>query len=142
MCGELGVRLDDKTLLGAKPLILRTRLACAHDRASNPALNAAFETLPGTSFTVNGAPIPHNSALTSVSAELWLNPKLVAHHQIRWRSRPRLADLRRHRHATMYVVSETHEVALGCRKSYVAVPDESTSTTDFHAGRRCRAHQL
>jgi uncharacterized protein with beta-barrel porin domain len=71
---ELGARFDDPTLLGAMPLILRARLAWAHDWASNPALNASFESLPGTGFTVNGAPIPHDSALTSAGAELFFTP--------------------------------------------------------------------
>jgi uncharacterized protein with beta-barrel porin domain len=39
---------------------------------SNPALNASFESLPGSSFTVDGAPLPHDSALTSAGAELFL----------------------------------------------------------------------
>jgi uncharacterized protein with beta-barrel porin domain len=56
------------------PLILRGRVAWAHDWVSNPALNASFESLPGTSFTVFGAPIPHDSALTSVSAQLFFRP--------------------------------------------------------------------
>ncbi len=68
---ELGARFDDPTLLGAMPLVLRGRLAWAHDWVSNPALNAAFQTLPGASFTVNGAPIPHDSALASAGVELW-----------------------------------------------------------------------
>jgi uncharacterized protein with beta-barrel porin domain len=57
------------------PLILRGRVAWAHDLVSNPALSAAFETLSGANFTVNGAPIPHNSALTSAGAELFLTPR-------------------------------------------------------------------
>jgi hypothetical protein len=52
-----------RALLGAMPIILRARLARAHDWESNPALNAAFEALPGLSFTVNGAAIPHDAAL-------------------------------------------------------------------------------
>jgi uncharacterized protein with beta-barrel porin domain len=72
---ELGARFDDPTLLGNMPLILRAKLAWAHDWVSNPAaLNAAFESLPGTGFTVNGAPIPQNSALTSAGAELFFTP--------------------------------------------------------------------
>jgi hypothetical protein len=68
---ELGARIDDSTLLGNMPLILRGNLAWAHDWVSNPTLNASFESLPGTSFTVFGAPIPHDSALTGVSAQLF-----------------------------------------------------------------------
>ena len=50
------------------PLILRGRLAWAHDWVDNPALNAIFQALPGASFVVNGAPIPTDSALASVGA--------------------------------------------------------------------------
>ncbi len=71
---ELGARFDDPTLLGTMPLILRARLAWAHDWVSNPALGATFQSLPGASFTVNGAPIPQNSALTSAGAELHMTP--------------------------------------------------------------------
>jgi uncharacterized protein with beta-barrel porin domain len=69
---ELGARFDDPTSLGNLPLILRARLAWAHNWVSNPALNAAFEVLPGTGFTVNGSPIPHDSALISAGAQLFL----------------------------------------------------------------------
>jgi uncharacterized protein with beta-barrel porin domain len=60
------------------PLILRTKLAWAHDWADNPALNAAFQTLPGSSFIVNGAPIPSDSALVSAGAELRINMRWSA----------------------------------------------------------------
>jgi uncharacterized protein with beta-barrel porin domain len=56
------------------PLILRSRIAWADDRVSNPALNASFESLPGMGFTVNGAPIPKNCALASAGAQLFLTP--------------------------------------------------------------------
>ena len=72
---ELGARFDDPTLLYGKPLILFGRVAWAHDFVSNPTLSAVFESLPGASFTVNGAPIPQNSALTSAGAELFLTPR-------------------------------------------------------------------
>ena len=52
---ELGARFDNLTMLGAMPLILRARLAWAHDWNSNPALNAVFQALPGSTFIVNGA---------------------------------------------------------------------------------------
>jgi T5SS/PEP-CTERM-associated repeat protein/autotransporter-associated beta strand protein len=71
---ELGARFDDLTAFNAMPLILRGRLAWAHDWVSNPALNASFQALPGTSFTVFGAPIPHDSALVSASAQLFFRP--------------------------------------------------------------------
>jgi uncharacterized protein with beta-barrel porin domain len=75
---ELGVRLDDVTAYNAMPLILRGRVAWAHDWVSNPALNASFQALPGSSFTVFGAPIPHDSALTSASAQLFFAPNWSA----------------------------------------------------------------
>jgi uncharacterized protein with beta-barrel porin domain len=49
------------------------RLGWAHDWVSNPSLSAAFQSLPGASFIVSGAPIPKNSALTSAGAELKIN---------------------------------------------------------------------
>jgi uncharacterized protein YhjY with autotransporter beta-barrel domain len=71
---ELGARFDDLTAINNLPLILRAKVAWAHDWVSNPALNASFESLPGTSFTVFGAPIPHDSALTSAGAQLFFTP--------------------------------------------------------------------
>ena len=71
---ELGARLDSPTVIGRMPLILRARLAWAHDFVNNPALAAAFQVLPGSNFIVNGAPIPRDSALTSAGAELFLAP--------------------------------------------------------------------
>jgi uncharacterized protein with beta-barrel porin domain len=54
------------------PLILRARLAWAHDWVSNPSLGAIFQSLPGAAFTVNGAALPANSALASAATELHL----------------------------------------------------------------------
>jgi uncharacterized protein with beta-barrel porin domain len=71
---ELGARFDDRTALGRLPLIVRAKLAWAHDWVSNPALDAAFTALPGSSFTVKGAPIAHNTALASVAAQLFFTP--------------------------------------------------------------------
>jgi uncharacterized protein with beta-barrel porin domain len=71
---ELGGRFDDMTALGTMPLMLRAKVTWAHDWVSNPALNASFESLPGTSFTVFGAPIPKDSALTSAAAQLFFAP--------------------------------------------------------------------
>jgi hypothetical protein len=46
------------------------RLAWAHDWVSNPALQAVFQALPGSSFIVNGAALPADSTLITASAEL------------------------------------------------------------------------
>ena len=67
----MGGRFDDQTTLYALPLVLGAKAAWAHDWVSTPALNASFESLPGSSFTVFGAPIPHDSALASASAQLF-----------------------------------------------------------------------
>ncbi len=74
---ELGARFDDPAVIGGLPLLLRARVAWAHDWVSNPALSAVFESLPGTNFVVNGAPMPQNSALTSAGAELFITPHLT-----------------------------------------------------------------
>jgi outer membrane autotransporter protein len=75
---ELGTRFADTTAIGGMPMILRAKLAWAHDWVDNPALNAAFQTLPGSSFVVNGAPIPSDSALVSAGAELRINARWSA----------------------------------------------------------------
>jgi uncharacterized protein with beta-barrel porin domain len=75
---ELGARFDDLTTFNGMPLILRGRLAWAHDWVSNSALGAVFETLPGSNFTVNGAAPPQNSALTTAAAELHLSANWTA----------------------------------------------------------------
>jgi outer membrane autotransporter protein len=70
---ELGGRFDRLLLLNPEAaLTLRTRVAWAHDWISDPSLAAAFQTLPGASFVVNGATPAKNSALTSAGAELRL----------------------------------------------------------------------
>jgi len=75
---ELGARFDNPEVIGGMPILLRARLAWAHDWVSNPSLSAAFESLPGANFTVNGAPLPQNSALTSAGAELSITPQLTS----------------------------------------------------------------
>lgn len=72
---ELGARFDDPAVVAGIPVLLRGRLAWAHDFVSDPALSAAFESLPGTNFVVNGAPIPHDSALTTAGAEFFFTPR-------------------------------------------------------------------
>ena len=93
-------------MLDSMPLILRARLAWAHDWVGNAALGAVFQTLPGAAFTVNGAAVPANSALVSAGGQTFLQPELVGRSQIRQRVRLRSKDLRRHRNAQIHVVSE------------------------------------
>jgi uncharacterized protein with beta-barrel porin domain len=67
--GEVGARFDDWQIFRDMPVVLRGRIAWAHDWVSNPALSATFQALPTASFIVNGAPIPKDAALTSAGAE-------------------------------------------------------------------------
>ncbi len=41
-------------------------------------IHAVFQTLPGSSFTINGATPPANSALASAAAELHINANWTA----------------------------------------------------------------
>ena len=75
---EFGARFDNLTVWDGLPLVLRGRLAWAHGWVSNPALGAVFQTLPGSNFTVNGAALPANSALTTAAAELHLSANWTA----------------------------------------------------------------
>jgi uncharacterized protein with beta-barrel porin domain len=71
---ELGVRTDRSFVLQNAILTLRGRAAWAHDFDTDRTISAVFQTLPGASFVVNGAAQAHDSALTTVSAEIkWLN---------------------------------------------------------------------
>jgi outer membrane autotransporter protein len=70
--GELGARFDRAMLTAPDVvLMLRGRLAWAHDWVSNPTLAAVFQTLPGASFIVNGATPANDSALASFGADLY-----------------------------------------------------------------------
>jgi outer membrane autotransporter protein len=59
------IALDDGTTLA-----LRTRTAWAHDFWSGVDIGAAFQTIPGTGFTVDGAVPAANSLLASAGAEI------------------------------------------------------------------------
>ena len=54
--------------------MLRGRAAWAHDEGNRGGISAVFQTLPGSDFTVNGAPPPRNLALVSTGGELRLRP--------------------------------------------------------------------
>lgn len=67
---ELGSWFDKSFLLaGGNVLALRGRAAWAHDHSTDNSINAVFQTLPGSGFTVNGAASPSNLALVSAGAE-------------------------------------------------------------------------
>jgi autotransporter-associated beta strand protein len=71
---ELGLRSEKAVALIDSTLVLRGRLAWAHDFNTDRNVQAAFVTLPGSAFVVNGAQPAADTALTTVSAEtLWRN---------------------------------------------------------------------
>jgi autotransporter-associated beta strand protein len=76
---ELGLRSDKSFAVNDAMLTLRGRAAWAHDYNTDRSANATFQTLPGASFTVNGAAGAADVALTTASAELkWMNGWAVA----------------------------------------------------------------
>jgi outer membrane autotransporter protein len=71
--GELGVWFDRPIALQREGrLLLRGRMAWAHDWMTNEAINANFPALPGASFSVNGAATARDTMLTTAGAELRL----------------------------------------------------------------------
>jgi YVTN family beta-propeller protein/autotransporter-associated beta strand protein len=76
---ELGIRTDKSWTMPGAILTLRGRFAWAHDFDPDRSIAATFQTLPGASFTVNGAPQAHDSALTTASVEMkWINGWSIA----------------------------------------------------------------
>ncbi len=68
---ELGLRGDSAMMRAdAATLILRGRLAWAHDFNTDRSLAATFQTLPGASFVVFGAAQSPDKALATAAAEL------------------------------------------------------------------------
>jgi len=68
---ELGAWADTRHRFGNGTLVtLRGRAAWVHDYNPGSRVNAAFQTLPGASFVVDGAAAPRDAALTSAVAEL------------------------------------------------------------------------
>jgi outer membrane autotransporter protein len=70
---ELGARFDHTAWVSSDAaLILRGRLAWAHDWITDATLVPVFQALPASSFVVTGAAPAENSALVSAGAELRL----------------------------------------------------------------------
>jgi autotransporter-associated beta strand protein len=71
---ELGLRTDKAFAMQNGILTLRGRFAWAHDFNTDRNVTAVFQALPGAAFIVNGAAQAHESALTTLSADMsWLN---------------------------------------------------------------------
>ena len=70
---ELGGWADKRLVLAnGNALVLRARLAWAHDFNNDQSAQAVFQTLPGAAFTVGGAVPAADSALVSFAAEYFL----------------------------------------------------------------------
>jgi outer membrane autotransporter protein len=68
---ELGFWADTRHAMGnGTQLVLRGRAAWVHDYNPGSRVQAAFFTLPGTGFVVDGAAAPRDAALTSAVAEV------------------------------------------------------------------------
>jgi uncharacterized protein with beta-barrel porin domain len=67
---ELGVRTDKSYALTDTVLVLRGRTAWAHDFNTDRSIAATFQTLPGSTFVVNGAAPARDLLLSTSSAEL------------------------------------------------------------------------
>ena len=65
---ELGTRLDHPMLVAGMPLVIRGRLAWAHDFVRSPSIGAAFQSLPGS-----GTPPPRRSR--SAETRSWCRPR-------------------------------------------------------------------
>jgi uncharacterized protein with beta-barrel porin domain len=77
--GELGARFDKSMPVNDALLTLRARTAWAHDWNTDRSAIANFQSLPGSTFTVNGAQPSANAALLSAGADLsWGNGWTVA----------------------------------------------------------------
>jgi uncharacterized protein with beta-barrel porin domain len=70
---ELGLRGDKSWAMAEGLLTLRGRAAWAHDYNSDRNVSAVFQSLPASTFIVNGARAAPNAALTSASAEMSFN---------------------------------------------------------------------
>lgn len=70
---ELGLRTEKSFAVAGALVTLRGRAAWAHDYDTNRNVSAVFQSLPGSTFIVNGARAARNSALTSASAEVSFN---------------------------------------------------------------------
>ncbi len=70
---ELGSWFDKLVHLNnGNAIMLRSRAAWAHDEGNGGGISAAFQTLPGAGFIVNGAAPPKDLALASAGGELQL----------------------------------------------------------------------
>jgi autotransporter-associated beta strand protein len=71
---ELGMKAEKAVPMTDATLMLRGRLAWAHDFNTDRNVQATFQSLPGSPFVVNGAAPAADTALTTIAAEMaWRN---------------------------------------------------------------------
>jgi autotransporter-associated beta strand protein len=71
---ELGMKAEKAVPMTDATLMLRGRLAWAHDFNTDRNVQATFQSLPGSAFVVNGATPAADTALTTIAAEMaWRN---------------------------------------------------------------------
>jgi uncharacterized protein with beta-barrel porin domain len=71
---ELGMKAEKAIPMTDATLMLRGRLAWAHDFNTDRNVQATFQALPGSAFVVNGAAPAADTALTTIAAEtIWRN---------------------------------------------------------------------
>jgi autotransporter-associated beta strand protein len=71
---ELGMKAEKAVPMTDATLMLRGRLAWAHDFNTDRNVQATFQALPGSAFVVNGATPAADTALTTIAAEMaWRN---------------------------------------------------------------------
>ena len=76
---ELGAKFDKAMLVQGGVFTLTNRTAWAHDSNTDSSASATFQSLPGATFTTNGATPSPNSALVSLGAEMkWHNGWSIA----------------------------------------------------------------
>ena len=115
---ELGARFD--RLLALNPnavLTLRGAARLGARLGERPALAAAFQTLPGASFIVNGATPAKNSALASAGAELRLANGVTLLGKFDGEFAEPLLHLCRHRHRPICVVRQSALVSRAQRSN-------------------------
>ena len=85
-------------------MVLRGRAAWVHDFNPGSRINAAFQTLPGASFTVDGAAAPRDAALTSAVAEMRLTNGVTLIGKFDGEFAGRSTHRGRHRDGALHVV--------------------------------------
>jgi uncharacterized protein with beta-barrel porin domain len=76
---ELGAKFDKAMLVQGGVFTLKAKTAWAHDWSTDRAATATFQSLPGATFTTNGAQPSANAALLSLGGEMaWHNGWSIA----------------------------------------------------------------